>query len=249
MWQICGSECATVCLACCDHSLPRSPARASQAHSTTTGSLSSPAEVPKLPFGVAVLVLVLDLDSFVSSLVLAMIFAPSDPVRALPATAATWSRVAVATRDGHHEAWGADVLVNVQSSKLAAALPLMKYVLCNGHLFLPLNVIVYLRGRLGWVEDDRLKIDLASGLSAATLASFEEWTVTDGRLDWSPTSETEFLQHMLTLAAELSAAGELPAALKITAHSFVSCDGHGDSVGGPDWTDSWQSRMKVLSLT
>ena len=54
---------------------------------------------------------------------------------------------------------------------------------------------------------------------------------------------------MLTLAAELSAAGELPAALKITADSFVPFDGHDDSVGGPDWTDSWQSRMKVSSLT
>ena len=71
----------------------------------------------------------------------------------------------------------------------------------------------------------------------------------DGRLDWSPTSETEFLQHVHTLAAELSAAGELPAALKITADSFVPFDGHDDSAGGPDWTDSWQSRMKVSSLT
>ena len=80
---------------------------------------------------------------------------------------------------------------------------------------------MYLLGRLGLVEDVRLKIDLTPGLSAATLASFEECVVTDGRLDWSPTSETGFLQCVLTLAAELSAAGELPAALKITAGSFV----------------------------
>ena len=50
LWQICGSECATARLACCDHSFPRSSTRARQAHSTTTGSLSSPAEVPKLPW-------------------------------------------------------------------------------------------------------------------------------------------------------------------------------------------------------
>ena len=138
--------------------------------------------------------LVLVFDSFVS-LVLAMMSPPSDPVRALPANAAAWSRVTGATRDSHYEAWGAGVLVlvNVQSSKFVAALPLMKYVLRNRQRFLPLNVIVNLLGRLGWVEDDRLKFDLASGLSAATLASFEEWAVADGRLGWSPTSETGFL--------------------------------------------------------
>ena len=46
------------CLSC-DHSLPRSPTRARQARSITTGSLSSPAEVPKTPVCV-VLVLVFD---------------------------------------------------------------------------------------------------------------------------------------------------------------------------------------------
>ena len=125
------------------------------------------------------------------------------------------------------------------------ALPLMKYVLRNGQRLLPLNIIAYLLGRLGWVEEDRLKIDLASGLSAATLAFSEEWAVADGRLDWSATSETGFLQRVLTLAAELSAAGELPAALKVTADSFVPFVGHDDSA---DWSGSWQSRMKVSSL-
>ena len=191
---------------------------------------------------------VLVLHSFVS-LVLAMMFPPSNPVRALSANATEWSRVAVATRDGHCEAWGAGILMNVQSSKLAAALPPMQYVLRNGQRHLPLNVIVYLLGWLGWVEDDRPKIDLASGLSAATLASFEEWAVTDGRLDWTPTSETAFLHRVLALTAELSAACELPAALKVTVDSFVPFEGHDDSAGGPDWADSWQSRMKVSSLT
>ena len=73
--------------------------------------------------------------------------------------------------------------------------------------------------------------------------------MTDGRLDWSPTSETTFLQRVLSLAAELRAAGALPAALKVTADSFVPFEGHDDSAGGPDWTDSWQSRIKVSSLT
>ena len=187
-------------------------------------------------------------DTFVS-LALAMMFPPSNPVRALPANAAAWGRVAPATRDGHYAAWGDDVLVNVDSSKLTAALPGLQYVKISGQQHLPLNVIVYLLGRLGWVGDPRLQIDLACGLSAATLASFEDWAVTDGRLDWSPTSETTFLQRVLSLAAELRAAGALPAALKVTADSFVPFEGHDDSAGGPDWTDSWQSRIKVSSLT
>ena len=169
-------------------------------------------------------------------------------MRALPANAAAWSRAAVATRDNHCEAWGDDVLVNVRSFKLVTALPEMQYVEISGQ-HLPLNVIVYLLGWLGWVEDNRLRIDLTSGLSAATLTSFEAWAVADGRLDWAPTSETAFLQRVLTLAAELNAAGALPAALKVTADSFVPFEGHGDSAGGPDWTGSWQSRIKVSSLT
>ena len=42
------------------------------------------------------------------ALVLIMQFPPSNPVRALPANAAAWSRVAAATRDGYYAAWGAD---------------------------------------------------------------------------------------------------------------------------------------------
>ena len=160
-------------------------------------------------------------------------------MRALPANAAAWVRVASATRDNHFAAWGDDVLVNVDSSKLATALPGMQYVKISGQQHLPLSVIVCLLGRLGWVEDDRLHIDLASGLSAATLASVEDWAVADSRLDWTPTSDTSFLQRVLSLAAELSAAGTLPAALKVTTDSFVPFEGHNDSAGGPDWTDSW----------
>ena len=122
-----------------------------------------------------------------------MMFPPSNPVRALPVNAAAWARVAVATRDNHYLAWGDGVLVNVHSSKLVTAVPGMQYVKISGQQRLPLNVIVYLLGRLGWVEDNRLQIDLASGLSAATLASFEAWAVADSRLDWAPTSETAFL--------------------------------------------------------
>ena len=162
------------------------------------------------------------------ALVLAMQFPPSNPARALPASAAAWSRVAVATRDGHYKAWGVDVLVNVSSPKLAVALPLLE---------VPPNAIVFFLGRLGWVDDRILAIDLASGLPPATLALFEAWAVADGRLDWSPTSETGFLQRVLKLE------------LKVTADSFVPFEGHDDSAGGPDWADSWHSRVAVASLT
>ena len=45
---------------------------------------------------------------------------------------------------------------------------------------LPLHVIVFFLGRLGWVEDGSLAVDHASGLSAATLVSFGAWTDGDG---------------------------------------------------------------------
>ena len=112
--------------------------------------------------------------------VLAMQFLSSNPGRALPANAAAWSRAAVATRDGHYMAWGADVLVNVHSSKLVAAVPLLDCTVRGGQRFLPLNIIVFFLGRLGWVEDRSLAVDLAYGLSPATLASFEAWAVADG---------------------------------------------------------------------
>ena len=104
-------------------------------------------------------VLVLAFDKF-ASLALAMMFPPSNPVRALPANAAAWMRVASATRDNHYTAWGNDVLVNVDSSKLATALPGMQYVKISGQKHLPLSAIVHLLGRLGWVNDPRLQIDL-----------------------------------------------------------------------------------------
>ena len=108
----------------------------------------------------------------------------SAPVRSLPANAAAWSRVAVATGDNLYEAWGADVLVNAHTSKLVEARPTLDCVSgVGGQRHLPLHVIAFFLGRLGWVEDSRLVIDLASGLSAATLASFEAWAVTDGRLE------------------------------------------------------------------
>ena len=85
-----------------------------------------------------------------------MQFPLSVPMRALPANAAAWSRAAaaVATRDNHYEACGADVLVNAQSSKFAEALPTMDYVSGVGRQrHLPPNAIIFLLGRLGWVED------------------------------------------------------------------------------------------------
>ena len=167
-----------------------------------------------------------------------MQFPASVPVRALPGSAAAWARAAQQTRGYHYAAWGPDVLVDVHTSKLADALPTLDFVFgVGGRRNLPLHVIVFFLGRLGWVEDGSLAVDLASGLSAATLASFEAWADGDGRLDWSPTSETCFLQRVLALAAEL-ATGVLPAELKVTAYSFVAFKGRDDSAVGPDWTDS-----------
>ena len=166
-----------------------------------------------------------------------MWFPQSHPVRFLPPGAAAWIRVANATREGHYVAWGPDVLVNVDSSKLAEAMPLLNFTERGGQKFLPLNVIVFFLGRLGWVEDRSLAIDLTAGLSPATLTKFEAWAVADKRLAWSPTSETGFLQRVLALAAEL-ATGTLPAELKVDQYSFVLFEGHDDSAGGPDWTDS-----------
>ena len=178
-----------------------------------------------------------------------MQFPASVPVRALPQSAAAWARAAQQTRGYHYAAWGPDVLVDVHTSKLADALPTLDFVFgVGGRRRLPLHVIVFFLGRLGWVEDGSLAVDLASGLSAATLASFEAWADGDGRLDWSPTSETCFLQRVLALAAEL-ATGVLPAELKVTADSFVPFEGHVDSANGPDWAVSWFSRMTVASLT
>ena len=177
-----------------------------------------------------------------------MHFPQSNPVRPLPANAAAWNRLANATRESHYVAWGADVLVNVSSSKLAEAMPLLNFTERGGQEHLPLNVRVFFIGRLGWVEDRSLAIDLTAGLSPATLASFEAWAVADKRLDWSPTSETGCLQRVLALAADLSS-GPLPAELKVDQNSFVPFEGHDDSAGGPDWTDAWQSRMTEASLT
>ena len=172
------------------------------------------------------------------ALVLVVQFPASVPVRALPGSAAAWARAAQQTRGYHYAAWGPDVLVDVHTSKLADALPTLDFVFgVGGRRRLPLHVIVFFLGRLGWVEDGSLAVDLASGLSAATLASFEAWADGDGRLDWSPTSETGSLQRVLTLAAEL-ATGVLPAELKVTAYSFVAFEGRDDSAVGPDWTDS-----------
>ena len=174
--------------------------------------------------------IVLALASF--ALVLVMHFPQSHPVRPLPANAAAWTRLANATRESHYVAWGPDVLVNVNSPKLAEAMPLLNFTERGGQKYLPLNVIVFFIGRLGWVEDRSLAIDLTAGLSPAALASFEAWAVADKRLDWSPTSETGFFQRALALAADLSS-GPLPAELKIDQDSFVPFEGHDDSAGGP----------------
>ena len=129
-----------------------------------------------------------------------MQFSPTNPARALPASAAAWSRAAAATRESYYIAWGPGVLVNVHSSTLAEAMPLMDFTERSGQKFLPLNAIVFFLGRLGWVEDRSLAIDLAAGLPPATLASFEAWALADGRLDWSPRSETGFLRCCLLLS-------------------------------------------------
>ena len=78
-----------------------------------------------------------------------MMFPSSNPLRALPANAAAWVRAADSTRNGHHTAWGDEVLVNVGASKLVTALPKTQYVKISGEQHLPLNVIVYLLGRHG----------------------------------------------------------------------------------------------------
>ena len=44
--------------------------------------------------------------------------------------------------------------------------------------------------------------------------------MTDGRLDWTPTSETAFLQRVLSLAAELGAADTLPALKSLASVNF-----------------------------
>ena len=74
----------------------------------------------------------------------------------------------------HYSAWGPDVHVNVYTSNLAAALPPPDFVSSvGGQRHLLLSVIVLFLDQLGWVEDSSLASDLASGLSTATLASFE----------------------------------------------------------------------------
>ena len=178
-----------------------------------------------------------------------MQFPASVPVRALPGSAAARARAAQQTRGYHYAAWGPDVLVDDHTSKLADALVTLGFVFGGGGWRrLPLGGIDFFFGRLGWVEDGCLAVDLASGLSAAILASLEAWAVCDGQLDWPPTSETGFLQRVLTLAAEL-ATGVLPAELKVTSDLFVPFEDHGDSAADPDWTVSWFSRMAVESLT
>ena len=133
-----------------------------------------------------------------------------------------WARAARQKRGYHYAAWGPDVLVDVHFPKLADALPALEFVFgVGGRHRLPMHVIVFFLDRLGWVEDGSLAVDLTSGLSAATLVSFEAWADGDGRLDWLPPSETGFLQRVLALAAEL-ATDVLPAELKVTAYSFVT---------------------------
>ena len=99
-----------------------------------------------------------------------MQFPASVPVRSLPGSDAALARAAQQTRGYHYAAWSPDVLVDVQISKLAGALPALDFVFgVGGRRRLPLHVIVFFLGRLGWVEDGSLAVDLTSGLSAATL--------------------------------------------------------------------------------
>ena len=125
------------------------------------------------------------------ALALIMQFPASVPARALPGSDAAWARAAQQTRGYHYAAWSPDVLADVHISKLADALPALDFVFgAGGRRRLPLHVIVFFLGRLGWVEDGSLAVNLTSGLSAATLVSFEAWADGDSRLDLSPSSET-----------------------------------------------------------
>ena len=66
------------------------------------------------------------------------------------------------------------MLVDVHTPKLAAALPTLDFVFgVGGRRRLPLHIIVFFLGRLGWVEDGSFAVNLTSGLSAATLVSSE----------------------------------------------------------------------------
>ena len=115
---ICGSESTTAHCTCRPRPARPRPRRASRAH-TDTGSLLSPAEaqnsLPPMSECSAS-------GSTSVRFVLAMPFPPSNAVRALPASVSAWSHAAAATRYGHYVAWGADVLMNVHSSKLVVLL-------------------------------------------------------------------------------------------------------------------------------
>ena len=128
------------------------------------------------------------------ALVLIMQFPASVPVRALPGSAAAWVRAAQQTRGYHYAAWGPGELVDVHTSKLAGALPALGFVFgVGGRRRLPLHVTVVFFGRLGWIDNGSLTVDLTSGLSAAILASFEAWADGDGRLGWSRAHFVYFL--------------------------------------------------------
>ena len=84
--------------------VPLVPDRDERDEPTPTQEASPPQPRLKTPSsGVGVLGLGLHIVRFV----LAMQLPPSNPVRALPANAAAWSRAAAATHDGHYVAWGA----------------------------------------------------------------------------------------------------------------------------------------------
>ena len=165
-----------------------------------------------------------------------MQFPASVPAHALPESDAAWARAAQQTRGYHYAAWSPDVLADAHISKLADALPALDFVFgVGGRRRLPLHVFVFFLGRLGWVEDGSLAVNLTSGLSAATLVSFEAWA--DAIAGWTGHRRDGLLQRVLASAAEL-ATGVLPAELKVTAYSFVAFEGRDDSAVGPDWTDS-----------
>ena len=117
----------------CDESRTRvrsvSPARSSSP--TTSKACPHRHRKPLLPSWVPKLLLPVSdkSSSHLASVVLVRVmqFPPSHLVRPLLANAAAWSRVAAATRENHYVAWGPGVLVNVHSSKLAEAMPLMDF--------------------------------------------------------------------------------------------------------------------------
>ena len=185
-----------------------------------------------------------------------MQFVPTaHPVRNVPATIAGWTRLSQVSRDALYTAWTDEVLVDVEDSRLATAVPGLSFESVNGRRCLPLHVVVYFYGRLGWVQqrDDHVnRADLSFGISARALAAFEAWAVADGRLCFDATTPTGFLQRVSKLAGELAAGAAagtpLPPELQVSYDSLVMYENHDLPGGAIDWETSWHVRIKMRAL-